>query len=160
MTASPASEVIMSDKDYRQIATDTFQGYADENLEGKPLWESIKTDFEDWTKEHWDAINGKTWSAIKGFCIRRVWIEDYKGHGSRSEILMKFVSATKYDTELKDWDMDRIKEVENTYGTVSRRIQRRKQKLSDNIPGPNALLSQPAPGQGIYPSQDAPAVLL
>ena len=69
MTTSPASEAIMSDQDYRQIATDTFQRYADENLEGKPLWESIKIDFENWTKEHWDAINGKTWSAIKGFCI-------------------------------------------------------------------------------------------
>ena len=135
MTTSPASEVIMSDQDYRQVATNTFQGYADENLEGKPLWESIKMNFEDWTKEHWDAINGKTWRAIKGFCIPRgIWIEDYKGHGSRSEILMKLVSTTKYDTELKDWDMDRIKEVENTYGKVSRGIHLQMQKLLGNIP--------------------------
>ena len=59
MTTSPASEVPMSDKDYRQIATNTFQGYADDNLEGKLLWESIKMDFKDWTKEQWDVINGK-----------------------------------------------------------------------------------------------------
>ena len=52
MTTSPASEVPMSDKDYRQIATNTFQGYADDNFEGELLWESIKIDFEDWTKEH------------------------------------------------------------------------------------------------------------
>ena len=35
---------------------------------------------------------------------------------------MKLVLTTKYDTELKDWDMDCIKEVENTYGKVSRGI--------------------------------------
>ena len=135
MTTSPASEAIMSDQDYCQIATDKCQGYADENLEGKPFWESIKIDFEIWTKKHWDAINGKTWSAIKGFCILcGVWIEDYKVHGSRSEILMKLVSTTKYDTKLKDWDMDRIKEVENTYGKVSRGIHLRMQKLLGNIP--------------------------
>ena len=135
MTTSPASEAIMSDQDYCQIATDTFQGYADENLKGKPLWESIKIDFKDWTKKHWNAINGKTWSVIKGFCIPRgVWIEDYKVHGSQSEILMKLVSTTKYDTELKDWDMDRIKEVENIYGKVSRGIHLQMQKLLGNIP--------------------------
>lgn len=60
-------------------------------------------DFEDWTKKHWDAINGITWSAINEFCILcSVWIEDYKGHGSWSEILIKLVSTIKYDTELKD----------------------------------------------------------
>ena len=51
MTTSPASKVPISDKNYRQIAIDIFQGYADDNLEGKLLWESIKMDFEDWTKE-------------------------------------------------------------------------------------------------------------
>ncbi len=69
MASSTALEVIMSHEDYRKIATDTFQGYADEDLEGKLLWESIKMDFENWTKEHWDAINGKTWSAIKRFLL-------------------------------------------------------------------------------------------
>ena len=51
MTTSPISEVPMSDKDYCQIATNIFQGYADDNLEGKPFWKNIKIDFEDWTKE-------------------------------------------------------------------------------------------------------------
>ena len=37
MTTLPALKIPMSDKNYRQIATDTFQGYADNNLEVKPL---------------------------------------------------------------------------------------------------------------------------
>ncbi len=45
MASSSPSEVIMSDKDYRKIATDTFQGYADNDLEGLLLWEAIKIDF-------------------------------------------------------------------------------------------------------------------
>ena len=135
MTTSPALEVSMSDKDYSQIATDIFQGYADGNLESNPFWESIKMDFEDWTKEHWDAINGKTWTAIKAICVPRgVWIDDYKGHGSRSEILMKLVSAAKFDTKLKDWDMDRINDVQNTYGKVSRGIALRLQHLRGEEP--------------------------
>ena len=71
MTTSPASQVIMTDKDYRQIATNMFQGYADKDLEGKLLWESIKMDFKHWTKEQWDAINCKTWSVIKKYYIPR-----------------------------------------------------------------------------------------
>ena len=35
MTTSPGSEIIMTDKDYNQIATDIFQRYADERFEGK-----------------------------------------------------------------------------------------------------------------------------
>ena len=90
-------------------------------------------DFENWTKDQWDAINGKTWSTIKRFCIPRgVWIEDYENNGSRSEILMKLVSATNYDIELKDWDMDRIRAVENTYSKVSRGIALPIQALQGN----------------------------
>lgn len=51
MTISPALKVLMSDKDYCKIATDIFQRYADDNLEGKLFLESIKIDFEDWTKK-------------------------------------------------------------------------------------------------------------
>ena len=47
---------------------------------------------------------------------------------------MKLVSTTKYDTELRDWDMDRIKEVENTYDKVLRGIYLQMQKLLGNIP--------------------------
>ncbi len=54
---------------------------------------------------------------------------------------MKLVSATKYDIELKDWDMDRIKAVENTYGKVSRGIHLRIQALLGNTPdGPQIQL--------------------
>lgn len=68
---------------------------------------------------------------------------------------MKLVS-TEYDPDLKDWDMNRIKQVKENYDKVSRGIQRRKQKLLGNIPGSSVLPSQPVPGQGVYPSQDAP----
>ena len=46
MTISPASQIIMTDKEYRQIATDILQGYADERFEGKFFWKSIKIDFK------------------------------------------------------------------------------------------------------------------
>ena len=57
MASSPASEVILSDKDYRQIATDMFQGYADEDFEGKLLWKAMKIDIKNWTKENWDRLS-------------------------------------------------------------------------------------------------------
>ena len=78
---------------------------------------------------------------IKQHCIPRdVWIDHYGNNGSRSEILMKLVS-TEYDDDLKDWDMNRIKQVEKTYSKVSRGIQYRKQELLGDIPGPSALAS-------------------
>ena len=52
MTTSPFLKVPMSDKDYYQIAINTFQGYADNTFKGKRFWESIKINFEDWTKEY------------------------------------------------------------------------------------------------------------
>ena len=69
---------------------------------------------------------------------------------------MKLVS-TQHDDDLKDWDINRIKQVEETYGKISRGIQYRKQELLSDIPGPSAIPSQPAPSQDAYPSQDAPA---
>lgn len=59
----------MSDKDYYQIVTNVFQKYIDDNLEDKSLWEFIKIDFEDWSKEYWDIINSKNWSLMKVFCL-------------------------------------------------------------------------------------------
>lgn len=80
-------------------------------------------DFKDWTKEYQDVINGKTWKAIKTFYLPcDVWIDDYKDHGSRSKILIKLVLATKYDTELKDWDMNCIKNVAKTYSKIFKSI--------------------------------------
>ena len=46
MTTSPVSQLIMTDKDYCQIALDMIQGYAEQELEGKFFWESIKKDFK------------------------------------------------------------------------------------------------------------------
>ena len=124
MTTSSTPQVIMTDKDYRQIALNTFQGYAEQELEGKLLWESIKMDFKLWTKKEWDAaINGNTWSMIKKYCIPwGIWIDCYEYDSNQSEILMKLVSAPTYDIDLKDWDMDRINEVTKTFGKISRGI--------------------------------------
>lgn len=35
---------------------------------------------------------------------------------------MKLVLTIKYDTKLKDWDMNYIKKVENTYNKISKDI--------------------------------------
>ena len=37
---------------------------------------------------------------------------------------MKLVSTTEDDTKLKDWDINRIQQVEESYDNVSRGIQR------------------------------------
>ena len=132
MTTLPALNVILSAKDYRKIATDMFQGYADECFEGKPLWRSMKIDFKYWTKEQWDALDGKTWNKILTYCIPRgVWIEE---SDNQSEVLMKLVSAPTYDIDLEDWDMDRINKVAKTYGKVSRGIALRLQHLRGEEP--------------------------
>ena len=51
MTTLPALQLIMPDKNYCQIALDMFQGYAEQELEGKVFWKSIKIDFKRWTKK-------------------------------------------------------------------------------------------------------------
>ena len=140
MASSPISEIIPSDEDHCKIATDVFQKYARANFEDSSLLEAFQIDFEHWTKANWEAINGSTWITIKQHCIPRgIWIDHYGKNGKRAEILMKLVSTREYDTELKDWDMNRIQLVEESYDNVSRGIQRRKQKLLGNIPGPSTL---------------------
>ena len=44
---------------------------------------------------------------------RGIWIDNYKGPGSQSEILIKLVSAPKYDTKLKDWNREYIKQAQD-----------------------------------------------
>ena len=51
MTTSPVLQFIMTDKNYRQIALEMFQRYAEQELEGKFLWEFIKIDFKRMTKK-------------------------------------------------------------------------------------------------------------
>ena len=146
MASSLTSEVILSDEDYRKLATDTFQKYARVDIEDSLLLEAIQIDFEHWTKENWEAIDGNTWMTIKQHCIPRgVWIDHYGNNGTRAEILMKLVS-TEYDDDLKDWDMNRIKQVEKTYDKVSRAIQLRKQEL----------LVQQAALRQVPPTEQAP----
>ncbi|MCJ1346957.1 hypothetical protein MMC31_005177, partial [Peltigera leucophlebia] len=111
MASSPNSEVILPDEDYRRFATDTFQEYARSDLEDSLLWDAINIDFEHWTIENWEAINGNTWNTIKKCCIPRgVWIDHPGNNDTRAEILKKLVS-TKYDEDLKDWDMECIEQV-------------------------------------------------
>lgn len=50
MTISPALQIIITDKNYCQIATNMFQRYVDKHFEDKPLWKSMKIDFKYWTK--------------------------------------------------------------------------------------------------------------
>lgn len=120
MTISPLPDITLSAKDYHLITIDIFQRYVDECFEGKFLWKSIKIDFKYWTKENWDAFNGKTLNKILRYCIpRSIWIEE---SDNQSKILMKFVLAPTYDIDLEDLDMHRIKKVENTNSKVSRGI--------------------------------------
>ena len=69
MTTSPLSNVTLSTKDYRQIALNMFQKYADECFKGKFLKRSMKINFKYWTKENWDVLNSKTWYKILGYFI-------------------------------------------------------------------------------------------
>ena len=46
MTISSTLDVIKNEKDYCQIATNTFQEYANEDFEGKLLEETIKINFK------------------------------------------------------------------------------------------------------------------
>ena len=62
----------------------------------------------------------------------------------------------EYDANLKDSDINRIKQVEKTYSEVSKNIHHRKQWLLGEIPGPSALQSQPAQGHSEYPRHDVP----
>ena len=120
MTTSPALDIILSAKDYHKIATNMFQGYADEYFEGKPLLRSIKIDFKYWTKEQWNALDGKIWNKILTYCILRdIWIEE---SNNQSEVLMKFILALMYNIDLEDWDMDFINKVAKTYKKVSKDI--------------------------------------
>lgn len=135
MVSLTVLELIMSDKDYHKIATNLFQGYANEDFEEKLLWESIKIDFETWTKDYSNATNSKTWSVVIRFCIfYDVLIEDYKNNGSRSEILMKLVSATNYDIEPKNWHMDQIGAIKKIHNKVSRGITLQIQVLQSYKP--------------------------
>ncbi len=109
MASLPISEIILSDEDYCKIATNVFQKYARANFEDSSLLEAFQIDFEYFTKENREAINSSTWITIKQNCILcGFWIDHYGKNGTRAEILMKLVSTTEYDTELKDWDMNRI----------------------------------------------------
>ncbi len=154
MASSPISEIIPPDKDYCKIAINVFQKYTRANFKDSSLLEAFQIDFEHLTKRNWKAINGSTWITIKQRCIPcGIWIDHYGKNGTRPEILMKVVSSTEYDTELEDWNTNCIQLVEKSYDNVSRGIQRRKQKLLGNIPGPSTL-----PTQSFNETQNSPPI--
>lgn len=57
---------------------------------------------------------------------------------------------------LKDWGMNRIKQVKRTYDKILKSIQYQKQELLDNIPSSSILSSQLLPSQVVYLNQDTP----
>lgn len=61
---------------------------------------------------------------------------------------MKLVSM-KYDDDLKNYDINCIKQVVKIYDKV---LRGQKQELLDNVFGLNVLSSQPLPSQVTYPS--------
>lgn len=54
---------------------------------------------------------------------------------------MKIILTTKYNTKLKDWDINRIQQVKKSYNNILKDIQCQKQKLLSNIPSPSILLN-------------------
>lgn len=104
MTTSSILQVIITDKNYCQMALNMFQDYVEQQLEGKLFQESIKIDFKLQTKKGWDAaINYNTQSMLKNNYIPYdVGINSYKDDNSQSIILMKFVLDNKYDSKLSD----------------------------------------------------------
>lgn len=125
MTTSPALDLILSVKDYRQITINTFQGYIDKDINGKYPQKAIKIDFKLWIKENQGAINISTQMIIKQYCIlRSIWINHYENRSRQSKILIKkLVLAIKYDIDLNNQDINHIQQVEKTYGKASSGIQ-------------------------------------
>lgn len=68
---------------------------------------------------------------------------------------MKLVSI-KYDDDLKDYDINYIKQVVKIYDKV---LRGQKQELLNDVFGLSVLSSQPSPSQVTYPSQNTPMAL-
>ena len=56
----------------------------------------------------------------KYYIPRSIWIDSYKDDSSQFKILMRLVSAPRYDVYLKDWDMDYINCVAQFYSKISK----------------------------------------
>lgn len=71
-------------------------------------------------------MNSNTWSIIKKCYIPYdIWINEPGDNDSWSKILLKLV-LKKYNDDLKDWNVNRINQVEKAYGKVLRGIQYRR----------------------------------
>lgn len=60
IVSSPTLKVILSNKNYYKLATNTFTKYSCANFENLHLLKVIQIDFKYWTKENWEAINSNT----------------------------------------------------------------------------------------------------
>lgn len=81
---------------------------------------TLRINFKCWTKENWDGLNSKTQKKILGYyilCI--IWIEE---SDNQSKVLIKLSLALTYNIYLKDWNMDHINKVAQTFGKISRGI--------------------------------------
>ena len=59
-----------------------FQQYSDCHLEDYSLWNVIQIDFEDFEVEHFNKLNGKTWSVLRDYCYTHgFWINHNFGPG-------------------------------------------------------------------------------
>ena len=149
-------------KEYYEYVTAEFQGFAYWNLEDSQLFHAIHDTFKDWTQYQWTAINDITWGTIKRCCIPRgIWIDHLTSKSSASEMMVRLV-WTRYDANLKDWDLERIRWVEEIYGQVSRGIQLRKQELLMQqaqdprfIQHPPTRISNPVPPTSMFRRKQA-----
>lgn len=46
-----------------------------------------------------------------------------KNNNNRFEILIKFILDTNYNIKLKNWEINGIKKIQNTYNKISKDIQ-------------------------------------
>ena len=89
MASLPILKVFPSDDVYRKFILDTLQEYALSKLEDTFFSGAMRLDFENWTGEVLERINGLIWSKIKKFCIpRAVSIDETKDNAASSEILL------------------------------------------------------------------------
>lgn len=79
--------------------------------------------FKDWNQYQWTAINGIIWAIIKSYYIPNgIWINRLNYKSGTSEMIVGLI-WTKYDVNLKDWDLKRIKHVKKFYNQVQKGIQ-------------------------------------
>ena len=80
------------------------QGYADHNTQDYSLWNAIQIDFGDFKAEHFNTIDGQTWTLLRDYCyMHGFWIDHNFGPGrTRTTIMLKAVEADWHN----EWTLD------------------------------------------------------